>query len=740
MILLALPALAQAVKVGTINVARSGSGTLLKVSTDGKAEPKVSMVDGKKALIVVPGGVRAMMKPLKAAAGIVRGIRFGSEKGDLRIVADLNAAGAVSLGSVTDRGFEVHLAPTGSAAGSSVSEPQEKAVAAETDEAALNPASAGYTYRIVDLALSGDDEKAELVISSDGPASYKSSLKEDGKLLSLSFRNSSLAWSGDAAKLSDRSISGVNVRQLTEGGESVVKVDVHLREKLAYNLKRDQNQLVIRMGRPEAVAPAPRKGDVEAAVSLDVEDADVVGVLKALCQQAGFEYEFTANLISQAPPQSQVTLRAKQRPFNEVVKTLLAQVGCEFVQEGNTLFFGTSVEIDGRRARLPSVIRFYEPKYVTLRQLGQYLFQHFARDPHMQAIPFRDPANSQRFMLVGSAQDVADVFKAIAKYDVPEAGEEGAGSDSGGGGQPKTQVFQLQYLDPTNNSGLIKQSIAQLYFDTGETPPEPFIDPFTRTVVVTATMKYLRKIEKLMARIDVRPSQVNIEGKIVEVNQGMSKQLGIDWSAVQQQNSPNANLQFQPAIAADFLSQVTYATIQNGFNISAKIQAAVNENKADLVSAPNVTTNDNTVAIISSSDTQISVNTTSNFANGTTTFIQNFASTPIPLELFVRPKISKADRRVLMDISFNLTTISGSPPVAGAPAPTSIQSALTRVSVQSGDTAVIGGLVRQNNTSIERKVPLLGDIPLLGLLFKSTSINKVKKEVIIFITPSIVED
>ena len=95
---------------------------------------------------------------------------------------------------------------------------------------------------------------------------------------------------------------------------------------------------------------------------------------------------------------------------------------------------------------------------------------------------------------------------------------------------------------------------------------------------------------------------------------------------------------------------------------------------------------------------------------------------------------------MLMNINFQLTTPNGAAPAAGAPLPTSQQQAQTNVSVLSGETAVIGGLVRQNNTEDERKVPVLGDIPLLGMLFKFNAVTKSKKEVIIFITPTIVED
>jgi type II secretory pathway component GspD/PulD (secretin) len=746
-LLLAWPALAIALKVGSVSVSRSGSGAILKIATDGTAAPTVSMVDGNKALIVVPGGERSAMASLKVNAGIVKGIRFGSEGGDLHIVADLKQAGVASLGSISSTGFQVKVSAAAAKAAAPKAPPAKAAADAApaaddaADVASLNPASAGYTYRIVDLSLGGDDQEGQLVISSDGPASYKSSLKDDGKLLSLTFRNSSLAWAGDGAKLADSSVAGVSVRQASEGGESLVKVDIRLKQKLAYNLKRDQNQLVVQLSRPEEAPKAPRKGDIKTLVSIDVEDADIVVVLKALCQQAGFEYQFTKTILAIVPPDNLVTLRVKDRPFDEVISTILSQVTASYMQQGNVLYIGSTAEIADKKTRLPLVSRFYEPKYMSLLQLTNVLLLHFPREPEHTTYTNMlkpDPSQTTRFMLVGTAEDVSAAMNAIALYDVPESGDEGASADGEGGGSQKTQIFHLQYLD-TNSNGLITAAINQLY-PAGETPAAIYQDIISRTLVVTTSLKYLRKIEKVLARIDVKPRQVNIEGKIVEIDQGLSQQLGIDWTANQQSASPNLSGAFNTGLPSDFTSQLQYATVQNGFNINARIQALVSTNKADLVSSPNITTNDNQSASISTSDTQIEVQTTTTIVNGTVTSTQNFQPFNIPLVLTVLPRISPQDRRILMNITFDLTSASGAPATTGAPPPTSAQRATTNVSVNSGDTSVIGGLVRQSNTEQERKVPVLGDIPLLGLLFKFNTVSKDKKEVIIFITPTIVED
>jgi len=769
-------AAAQAAKVGHIALHKTGHGTYLQVETDGLTAPKLSSV-GQKIVIVIPGGQRDQMKTIKVGAGALTQIRFGMDGTDLHVVLDLGLPEKGTIDGLDAQGFKVLLAGTGpaaaaaesgngSAAGSSpapaAGAPAPAAPAAASSAAdqgsatgavdALNPSQAGYTYRLVDLSLGGDDKHSELILSADGPASYKASVRDNGRLLSLLFRNSSLAWSGDAAKLKDESIESVSVKQSLNAGESEVRVEIRLTDKLDYAFKRDQNQLVVRLDRPAHSEEASSTGDMSTPVSLDVQNADLVGVLKSLCEQAGFDYQFSKDLLAKTPPDSLVTVKVENRPFREVLDTLLTQAGARQLRQGNTLFMGATADVILRRNHLPVITRTYKPKYLSFKQISDYLTAHYTYDDdqkgRIKSIT-TDPLDTSAMMLVGSEDEVAEWLDLIKHVDVPETGEEGAGDDdSGGGGQKRTQVFHLQYLDSTN-SGLINGSIAQLYPE-GENPPTPLIDSPTRTMVVTTQLKYLRKIQKLLDRIDIKPQQVNIEGKIVEVDQGVSQQLGINWNANSQNsqiNDPTTGLpdpvalgSFNTGLSGNFTSQLQLATIVGSTNILGTIQAMVDTNKADIVSAPNITTADNLPATISTTDVQVYTNTTTTISNGVVTTAQTYTTSNIPLTLVVTPKISQSDHRILMNINFQLTTANGSALAAGAPLPTSQQSAITNASVNSGDTAVIGGLVRQNNTEETRQVPVLGDIPLLGLLFRFNTIVKSKKEVIIFITPTIVED
>lgn len=730
-----LAAAAHGLGVGTISVANEGGRKVLKVATQGAAEPRIEAL-GERLVVIIPGGQRAM-KTLKVGSDPVKQIRFGKEGGDLRVVLDLSRSIEPVLGAVSAKGFTVDLGPGAAVA---VPAPAASAASEAAADESLSPAQAGYTYSIVDISLGGDEQHSEIVISANGPASYKPAVRENGRIISLTFRNSSLSYTGDLARLNDAAVKSVSARQSSAGGESQVLIEVRLEKKLDYALQRDQNQLVLRLEKPVVETKSPERGDLEKKVSIEVQNADLVGVLKTLAVQAGFDYQFTKDILGRVPPESLVTLKVQDRPLREVLDTLLAQVDAKFLRQGNTLYMGSEGEIFARRNRLPTITRTYSPKYLSYKQLVeiisiQYFFDDKSRDRIKGIV--QDPRDKQRIMLIGTQDEVSDWLSIISRFDVPESGEAAASADGGGGN--KTQIFKLQYLEPSKHGSLITESIKQLYPE-GETQPQVFLDPTTRNLVVTTQLKYLRKIEKLLTRLDIRPEQVNIEGKIIEVNQAVSRQLGINWSTFQTQGNTTTDAQFAPLIGVDFISQLSYSTISNGTRINATIDALVNESKADLVSSPNITVNDNETAFIVSSDSLVTLRTIRETTTTGTIVTTEATTFDVPLTLEVKPQISKADRRVAMKILFSLKTATGPSAAAGAPPPTSQQTANTNISVDSGQTAVIGGMVRQNNLMAERKVPILGDIPLLGMLFRFETESKDKKEVIIFITPSIVED
>ena len=111
------------------------------------------------------------------------------------------------------------------------------------------------------------------------------------------------------------------------------------------------------------------------------------------------------------------------------------------------------------------------------------------------------------------------------------------------------------------------------------------------------------------------------------------------------------------------------------------------------------------------------------------------------LSLSVTPQITP-DNRILMDLDVTNDTVGENVPVAGGGTAPSIDTrrVTTQVLVRTGDTIVLGGVFEQSNSEGRTKVPLLGDIPLLGALFRSTTRESIKRELLIFVTPRMIQE
>jgi general secretion pathway protein D len=180
------------------------------------------------------------------------------------------------------------------------------------------------------------------------------------------------------------------------------------------------------------------------------------------------------------------------------------------------------------------------------------------------------------------------------------------------------------------------------------------------------------------------------------------------------------------------------STLQNNLNISATLLAMVQENKASVLSSPRITTQDNQSASIQTSDTY-TYQTTNTTIGSTTQTTVTYSQISVPITLNVTPLINQENNDIRMAVNFNVSSVVGTP-ASGVPPNLSVQIANTVVLVKNGETAVIGGLMRDKLTTTDTKVPVLGDIPLLGYFFKSKVVQKTKKELVIFLTPTISED
>lgn len=261
-------------------------------------------------------------------------------------------------------------------------------------------------------------------------------------------------------------------------------------------------------------------------------------------------------------------------------------------------------------------------------------------------------------------------------------------------------------------------------------------DPRSSSLIVTDTDENIRRIEQLVKALDTAPLQVMIEGKIVEAKEETGRRLGINWGYQGQDlgfagGTLSHNAQIAPTIgAANTTLDLKLGTLDFLGDLNAKLSLFESESVAKIISSPRVITMNNQAATISQS-VQIPVPSTTTVIGSapqtTTTF------RPIPTTLNVTPQITSGGD-VLMQISFSREFQGAN---SGANVAIESRDIKTNVMVKNGQTTVIGGIYQSDQTESEEGTPFLRSVPVLGWLFKSTSKVSSRNELLVFITPRI---
>jgi general secretion pathway protein D len=260
-------------------------------------------------------------------------------------------------------------------------------------------------------------------------------------------------------------------------------------------------------------------------------------------------------------------------------------------------------------------------------------------------------------------------------------------------------------------------------------------DPVRNALIVEATPSDYQNIEAILNRIDVLPRQVLIEATIAEISLGDKWELGIEWEYNENRNYDQNQLVRGIISGADGLS---YA-IEFTNNILNRLDALAQKNKVNIISSPHVLASDNKEAKIDVSTEVPIVSSETTITSGAeplvTTDIQ-YRDTGVLLS--VTPHINERGL-VTMDIYQEVSELAQNIEVAGESYPSFFKRSVdTTLTVAHGQTIVLGGLIRENQTKNRSGVPLLMDIPLLGPLFGSRGDDLSKAELIILLTPRVI--
>ncbi len=321
------------------------------------------------------------------------------------------------------------------------------------------------------------------------------------------------------------------------------------------------------------------------------------------------------------------------------------------------------------------------------------------------------------------------------------------------------QVIRLQYADSTKLAELLKnlmngasagssKDAQQVKGDVGI-----YADEELNALVVRAEPSLMKEIQELVTSLDVRRAQVLIESAIVEVTGGVNDALGVQW-AVGDTDNPVSGTNFSDAgpslssIATSIASQDYAGALGSGLTVGAYketdgnidfgavLQAIQSVSNTNLLSTPSIMTMDNQEA-------EIVVGQNVPFRTGSTASSSNsnpfttITREDVGVTLKVKPHIHDG-KAIRLEVEASAESVSSTSVEGSADLITNKRSLKTMILTGDQETIVLGGLIRDDVIETESKVPLLGDIPLLGWLFRSSSTEKVKSNLMVFLRPTIV--
>ncbi|EPI6966068.1 type IV pilus secretin PilQ [Neisseria gonorrhoeae] len=279
------------------------------------------------------------------------------------------------------------------------------------------------------------------------------------------------------------------------------------------------------------------------------------------------------------------------------------------------------------------------------------------------------------------------------------------------------------------------------------------IDPATNTLIVTDTRSVIEKFRKLIDELDVPAQQVMIEARIVEAADGFSRDLGVKFGATGRKKLKNETSAFgwgvnsgfgggdkwgaqteinlPVAAAANSISLVR--AISSGA-LNLELSASESLSKTKTLANPRVLTQNRKEAKIESGyEIPFTVTTASGGGNSTNTELKKAV-----LGLTVTPNITP-DGQIIMTVKINKDSPAQCASGNNTILCISTKSLNTQAMVENGGTLIVGGIYEENNGNTLTKVPLLGDIPVIGNLFKTRGKKTDRRELLIFITPRIID-
>ena len=316
--------------------------------------------------------------------------------------------------------------------------------------------------------------------------------------------------------------------------------------------------------------------------------------------------------------------------------------------------------------------------------------------------------------------------------------------------QLQSAHIEINYAKAGEIATILKTSDGGILSDRGNVT----VDARTNTILIRDTLESIDEARRVIDVLDIPVKQVLIESRMVTVRDNVDEQLGVRWgfTGADDNNSVSGSI-----VGADTTGQGNVPDIGDRLNVNLPVSSAAGtigfqianlldgnildlelsaleaENKGEIIASPRIT-------VANQQEAYIEQGTEIPFVQATSSGATSVEFKKAVLSLKVTPHITP-DNRIILNLVVTQDTRGDTVATSTGPAVAiDTQEISTQVLVENGETIVLGGIFQQVSTNDVTKVPLLGDIPYFGNLFKTTSTIEQKRELLIFVTPKIIEE
>lgn len=531
----------------------------------------------------------------------------------------------------------------------------------------------------------GEDDTGRIMVSLSN-SNTPVNLVEQGERIILSFMDSTLAENLQKRFDVTDFATPVNYFEASSRGNEV-QVIIYPDTDLEYDHLAYQtgNLYILEVQKiPDDIIETRRKETYEGErLSLNFQNIEVRSVLQLIADFTGL------NLVVSDSVSGSLTLRLKNVPWDQALDIILKTKGLDMRENGNVIYVAPSEEIAAREK-----------------------------------------------LELESQQQVEELAPL------------------------RSEFIQISYANASELATLLKDGENTLLSARGQVS----VDERTNTLLIQDTALKLAEIRRLIDRLDIAVKQVLIETRIVTANDDFSKDLGARFGIfnlnddlrdgdgkgevvggnlgylepikagtpndVSLEDSLNVNLPIPADGTSGGQFAFSFIKLPFGYQLNLELSAAQAESRAEIVSNPRVITANQSTA-------RIEAGTEIPYQSATSSGATDVEFKKAVLSLEVTPQITPDDR---INMEVNVTNDSvGEITVDGTPS-IDTNEIESNVLVDNGQTVVLGGIYQETSSESETKVPFFGDIPVAGRMFKRTSVNYDKSELLIFITPKIIDE